>query len=129
MKSLLLLILFVNINCVFQRVDASKWDESIDWVTASKTVYFSIIRTGYGFGHIDGYYETNYKNAKANGVKLGAYWYSYASSVSDAVQEANYFVQALKGKQFEWPVYYDIEEQSIFDAGITSDIAKPFAKF
>ena len=32
----------------------------------------------------------------------------------------------LAGKQFEWPIYYDIEEQSIFSAGIASAIAKAF---
>ena len=37
-------------------------------------------------------------------------------------------VQALNGKQFEWPIYYDIEEQSIFDAGITNDIANAFCQ-
>jgi len=126
MKPLLFLLLFLGISCVFQGVDVSKWDEDNDWATASQSVYFAIMRAGYGFGHIDSYYEENYKNAKANGVKVGAYWYSYASSVSDAVQEANYFVEALKGKQFEWPVYYDIEEKSIFEAGIASDIAKAF---
>ena len=126
MKSLLFLLLFLGISCVFQGVDVSKWDEDNDWATASQSVYFAIMRAGYGFGHIDSYYEENYQNAKANGVKVGAYWYSYASSVSDAVQEANYFVEALKGKQFEWPVYYDIEEKSIFEAGIASDIAKAF---
>ena len=126
MKPLLFLLLFLGISCVFQGIDVSKWDEDNDWTTASQSVYFAIMRAGYGFGHIDSYYEENYKNAKANGVKVGAYWYSYASSVSDAVQEANYFVEALKGKQFEWPVYYDIEEKSIFEAGIASDIAKAF---
>ena len=126
MKSLLFFLLFLGISCAFQGVDVSKWDEDNDWATASQSVYFAIMRAGYGFGHIDSYYEENYRNAKANGVKVGAYWYSYASSVSDAVQEANYFVEALKGKQFEWPVYYDIEEKSIFEAGIASDIAKAF---
>ena len=126
MRTVINFLLILGISCVFQGVDVSKWDEDNDWATASKSVYFTIMRAGYGFGHIDTYYEANYKNAKANGVKVGAYWYSYASSVSDAIQEANYFVQALKGKQFEWPVYYDIEEKSIFEAGIASDIAKAF---
>ena len=48
--------------------------------------------------------------------------------MSDAVQEANYMVRALKGKQFEWPIYYDIEETSIFNAGIANDIANAFCE-
>ena len=126
MKFISFILLFIGISCWFQGVDVSTWDEYIDWGTASQSVYFAIIRARYGFGHIDNYYETNYQNCKANGVKVGAYWYSYASSVSDAEQEAYYIIQALSGKQFEWPIYYDIEEQSIFDAGIASDIARAF---
>ena len=112
MKLILFFLLFLSISCWMQGVDVSTWDDYIDWGTASQYVHFAIIRAGYGFGHIDDQYENNYRNAKANGVKVGAYWYSYASSASDAVQEANYMVQALAGKQFEWPIYYDIEEQS-----------------
>ena len=126
MKSILLLALFISISCYFQGIDVSTYQENVDWNTVAQNNHFAIIRAGYGFGHIDDYYLRNYQNAKAAGVKVGAYWYSYAASIDDAVEEANYFVQALAGKQFEWPVYYDIEEKSIFNAGIASDIAKAF---
>ena len=90
--------------------------------------HFAIIRAGYGIGNIDNFFEYNYQQAKAAGVKVGAYWYSYASSTSAAVQEANSVVNALRGKQFEWPIYYDVEEQSIFNAGIASAITKAFCQ-
>ena len=128
MKSVILFLLFLGISCVFPGIDVSTYQNTIDWATVSQNNHFAIIRAGYGFGHIDNYYETNYQKAKANGVKVGAYWYSYATSASDAVQEANYCTQALKGKQFEWPIYYDIEEESIFNAGIQNDIAKAFCE-
>ena len=128
MKSILLLALFISISCYFQGIDVSTYQENVDWNTVAQNNHFAIIRAGYGFGHIDDYYLRNYQNAKAAGVKVGAYWYSYAASIDDAVEEANYFVQALAGKQFEWPVYYDIEEKSIFNAGIASDIAKAFCE-
>ena len=105
MKLIAFFLLILGISCYMQGCDVSTWDEYIDWGTASQYVHFTIIRAGYGIGHIDNYYQTNYQNAKANGVKVGAYWYSYASSVSDAVQEANSILQALAGKQFEWPIY------------------------
>ena len=126
MKLIPILLLLLGVSCYYQGIDVSAWQETIDWPSTAQSVYFSIIRAGYGIGGYDNYFESNYQNAKANGVKVGAYWYSYANSVSDAVQEANSFIQALKGKQFEWPVYYDIEEKSIFDAGIANDIAKAF---
>ena len=126
MKTILFIILILNISCIYEGIDVSKYQDTIDWPTVAQNKYFAIIRAGYGFGHIDNFYEHNYEQAKAAGVKVGAYWYSYAGSVSDAEQEAYYVVQALKGKQFEWPIYYDIEEKSIFEAGIANDIAKAF---
>ena len=128
MKPVILFLLFLDISCVFPGIDVSTYQNTIDWATVSQNNHFAIIRAGYGFGHIDNYYETNYQKAKANGVKVGAYWYSYATSASDAVQEANYCIQALKGKQFEWPIYYDIEDKSIFNAGVQNDIAKAFCE-
>ena len=126
MKLIIILFLFFGISCDFKGIDVSAHEKYIDWPTTAPNVHFAIMRAGYGIGGFDDYFEYNYENAKANGVKVGAYWYSYASSVSDAEQEANSIIQALKGKQFEWPIYYDIEEQSIFDAGIANDIAKAF---
>ena len=125
---ILFLLLFYIISCEYPGIDVSKYQQVIDWATVSQNNYFAIIRAGYGFGHSDEYFETNYQNAKAVGVKVGAYWYAYASSASDAVQEANYAIQALKGKQFEWPIYYDIEESSIFEANIQNEIAKAFCE-
>jgi GH25 family lysozyme M1 (1,4-beta-N-acetylmuramidase) len=101
MKLYLTFLLFIATSCAFSGIDVSTYQNYITWPTVAQYKHFAIIRAGYGFGHIDDYYQTNYQNAKAAGVKVGAYWYSYASSTSDAVQEANYCVQALKGKQFE----------------------------
>ena len=126
MKIVAILLLFLGISCYYQGIDVSTWQSYIDWPTTAQHTYFAIIRAGYGIGGYDDFFQYNYENAKANGVKVGAYWYSYASSVNDAVQEANSIIQALAGKQFEWPIYYDIEEQSIFDAGIASDISRAF---
>ena len=128
MKYIILLILFISISCEFKGIDISTYQKTVDWSKVSQNNHFVIIRAGYGLGHIDKLYETHYANAKAAGLKVGAYWFAYATSVSVAQQEANYAVQALKGKQFEWPIYYDIEEESIFNAGIQNDIAKAFCE-
>ncbi len=128
MKSIILILLFLGISCVFKGIDISKYQEKVDWDTVAENNHFVIIRAGYGLGHIDKMYETHYANAKANGLKVGAYWFAYATSRSVAQQEANYAVQALQGKQFEWPIYYDIEENSIFSSGITNSIAMTFCR-
>ena len=124
---LLLLFLILGISCVeFAGIDVSTHQNSIDWKTVAKSKKFAIIRAGYGKGTIDDFWERNYKGAKAAGMKVGAYWYSYANSVDVAKQEAKSFLKALEGKQFEWPVYYDIEEQSIFNNNLQNSIAKAF---
>ena len=124
---LLLLFLILGASCLeLAGIDVSKYQKNIDWKTVAKSKKFAIIRAGYGKGTIDDYWERNYKGAKAAGMKVGAYWYSYATSVDVAKQEAKSFVKALDGKQFEWPVYYDIEEKSQFSSGIHNAIAKAF---
>ena len=40
-------------------------------------------------------------------MPLGAYWYSYAMSPDEARVEARVFIDIIKGKQFEYPVYFD----------------------
>ena len=73
---------------------------------------FVIIRAGYGSGENqkDGRFEEYYKQAKAHGLKVGAYLYSYALNTSQALDEAKQFCKWLKGKQFDLPVYIDMED-------------------
>ncbi|WP_288168074.1 GH25 family lysozyme, partial [Ruminococcus sp. CAG:379] len=59
----------------------------------------------------------NYSGAKAVGIPVGAYWYSYAMNENEARQEADVFLSVIKGKQFEMPVYFDLEEKKQFDLG------------
>lgn len=53
------------------------------------------------------------KKRKAAGLGVGAYWYSYAETADMAADEAASFIKALKGKQFDYPVYIDLEEDDI----------------
>ena len=124
---LLLLFLILGASCLeLAGIDVSTYQNNIDWKTVAKSKKFAIIRAGYGKGTLDDFWEKNYKGAKAAGVKVGAYWYSYANSVDAAKQEAKGFLKALNGKKLEWPVYYDIEEKSIFNNNLQNSIAKAF---
>ena len=78
-----------------------------------------IIRAGYGrsITQKDPYFETNYKKAKAAGLNVGVYWYSYANSVADAKAEAATCIKAIAGKTFEYPIFFDLEERSQFNKG------------
>lgn len=99
-------------------IDVSKWQESIDFTKVKNAgIEFVIIRAGYGNGNKDGCFEQNYSRAKAAGLAVGAYWYSYATSAAGAKQEAQKCAAILKGKQFEYPVYFDLEEKSQLEKG------------
>ncbi len=94
-------------------IDVSKHNGTIDWSKVSKEVDFAILRAGYGkvTGQKDIKFEYNYEQAKKYGVPIGAYHYSYATSVAEAQQEADVLLQWLEGKKFEFPIYFDIEEK------------------
>ena len=95
-------------------IDVSYAQGMIDWekVKASGSVDFAILRAGYGkeTSQIDDQFSRNYTACKQLGIPVGAYWYSYATTVAEAEQEANVCLQTIQGKQFEYPVAFDIEE-------------------
>lgn len=98
-------------------IDVSGWQGNIDFKKVkSSGVEFVIVKAGYSTSTVPTW-ETNFANAKNNGLKVGAYWYSYAKTIDEGIAEANAFIKALKGKQLDFPVYFDLEERSQFDLG------------
>lgn len=60
---------------------------------------------------VDSAYKTHYKNAKKEGLGVGAYWFSRATSYGKGRDEAKYMYQnCLKGKTFEYPIAIDVED-------------------
>lgn len=98
-------------------IDVSGWQGEIDFrkVKASG-IEFVIIKAGYSTATVDTF-ERNYANAKAAGLHVGAYWYSYAKTVDEGLAEAKACLKAVKGKQFDYPIFFDVEEQSQFQKG------------
>lgn len=93
-------------------IDISKWQGNFNFAEAKKQgVEFVIIKAGGGDSVLyqDSKFERNYTEAKKNNIPVGAYFFGYAKTESDARKEADYFLSLLKGKQFEMPVYYDVE--------------------
>lgn len=89
---------------------------NIDFNKVKKAGYsFVIPRCGYGNMvaypyQKDPTFETNYKNAKAAGLGVGCYFYSYAVTVEGAKAEAQGVLNVIRGKQFDYPIGFDIEE-------------------
>ena len=107
-------------SMILKGIDVSVHNGSINWnQVKADGVQFAILRAGYGreISQKDRRFEEYYANAKAVGMPVGCYWYSYATGVEEAKIEAQVCLSVIKGKQFEYPVYFDLEEQSAFATG------------
>ena len=93
-------------------IDVSKYQGIIDWSKVKTD--FAILRAGFGryAYQKDSQFERNYAGAKAAGIPVGAYWYSYSKSEVEARQEAEACIWVLRDKQFEYPIYIDIEDST-----------------
>ncbi|MGN0607668.1 MAG: glycoside hydrolase family 25 protein [Oscillospiraceae bacterium] len=112
-------------------IDISKHNGVIDFERVkSDGISGVIIRAGFGrlFSQKDPMFEKYYAGARAAGLNIGAYWYSYAVSAEEAKAEAEVFLEAVKGKKFELPLYLDIEERKQVSLGkeICSEMAEEF---
>ncbi len=120
-------------SVLYKGIDVSKWQGSIDWdKVAASGVDFAIIRAGYGSSasQKDTKFEANYKAAKAAGIMVGVYWYSYATTKSGAKKEAAACLEVLNGKELDLPVYFDQEyEKSILalSTSTRTTLCKTFA--
>lgn len=98
-------------------IDVSQYQGAVDWLSVKAGgVDFAILRTGYGNElpeiQTDSTFSTNYDGATANGIKLGAYHVSYATTPEIAVQEAQMCLSILNGRHLDYPIFIDIEQSS-----------------
>ncbi len=113
-------------------IDVSRWQGDFDFARAKNNegVEFAILKAG---GADDGLYkdskfEANYRKCEECGLPKGAYFFGNARSVADAKKEAEYFLSILKGKKYEYPVFYDVEGKMITanDRNTLTQIVKAF---
>ncbi len=94
---------------VFRGIDASRWQGDVDWeAVAASGVEFVILRGGTSYGK-DTRFEEYYAAAKEAGLHIGSYFYTYAVNEEEAVRDAELFLDCLSGKQFDMPIYLDVE--------------------
>lgn len=105
----------LNRDCLLG-IDVSRYQGEIDWQKVKDAgVEFVIIRVGLrGYGKKgvmveDANAQKNYQGAKAAGLKVGAYFFSQATSVSEAVEEANYILELTKDWSLDMPLVCDWE--------------------
>lgn len=114
-------------------LDISSYQNGINFDAIKNAgINFLILRAGFtgrGTGtnyNKDSCFENFYKQAKQHNIPVGAYWYSCANDYEKGVAEAKFMYEnCLKGKQFEFPVYIDVEEdrhQRVGKSYVTSAI-------
>lgn len=111
---------------LYKGIDVSSYQGLIDWNRVKEQgVEFVILRAGYVRGSdgamcVDPYFEGNYQKCKELGIPVGCYWFTRARSTSAAEEEADFFLETIQGMQFEYPVCFDIEADSLTD--LSSDV-------
>ena len=86
-----------------------------------------MIRSSYGLHSKDEMFTEHYNGAKAAGLKVGVYHYSYALTPGDAIEEAKNCSEAIAGFGWDAP---DLEELKImcklinFDDNTEDDVNK-----
>lgn len=98
-----------------QGVDISHYQGAPDFAKLAKNVDFVILQAGYGrySYQVDKTFERNYAECKKYKIPVGVYWFSYAESPADAKAEAAAGMEVIKDKQFEYPIYYDVESRAL----------------
>ena len=112
-----------NTEILMQGVDTSKWNHEygasledikpLDWEALKAAgVEFVILKAGSTLGK-DPAFEQDYMDAKAAGLQVGAYFYAYSTTEEATLADAEMMLSWLEGKQFELPIYFDVEEEDM----------------
>jgi GH25 family lysozyme M1 (1,4-beta-N-acetylmuramidase) len=113
-------------------IDVSQFQGTVDWDAVKNAGYqFAMIRAGYGFGTLDQQFERNISECNRIGLPVGVYWFCYATSPETARQEADGCVSAIAPYKLEYPICYDIEQDTLNYAArmgvtVTASLATQF---
>lgn len=107
----------------YRYIDVSRYQGTIDWAQVAAAGYkgamLKTVSTNRKLSkradglYIDPTFETNYRNAKAAGLDVGVYYYTYATSEAMADAELALVRQAVYGKELSLPVCVDVEENKL----------------
>lgn len=117
---------------ILRGIDVSWVQGDIDWAKVKKSgIDFAIIRAGRGDidetgPKEDTFFRQNIEGAIKNGVNVGVYFYSYAQTVEQAVEEAKFYIDLLEGYEITYPVIMDVEENIEGGNSKLSEIADAF---
>lgn len=107
----------------YRYIDVSRYQGEIDWAQVAAAGYkgamLKTVSTNRKLSkradglYIDPTFETNYSNARAAGLDVGVYYYTYATSEAMADAELALLRQAVYGKELTMPIAVDVEENKL----------------
>lgn len=107
----------------YRYIDVSRYQGAIDWAQVAAAGYkgamLKTVSTNHKFSkradglYIDPTFETNYRNAKAAGLDVGVYYYTYATNKDMVNAELSLLRQAVYGKELTLPVAVDVEDNKL----------------
>ena len=119
-------------------IDVSRWNHDLDaygnyipldWnAIKAQGVDFVIIKAGSTKSGIEPTFLMDYEGARAAGLEIGVYFYTYATTLDGIRADAEALLGYLEGKQFEYPIYLDLEDPALEALGknYLSDMCEAF---
>ena len=115
-------------DIVAKGIDVSRWNHQIspasgeylplDWeAIKSQGVDFVILKIGSTKSGMEPTFTMDYEGARAAGLEVGVYFYTYSTDVESILKDAESLLLWLEGKQFEYPIYLDLEDSSLSKLG------------
>lgn len=107
---------YIKLSAIEKGIDVSKWNGDINWnKVKSDGIDYVIIRGGFGNSSVDQKFKSHIEGASKAGLKIGIYWFSYATSVAKAKEEAAKCLETIKPykDKISYPVFYDFEYASV----------------
>ncbi len=97
-------------DCKINGIDVSKWQQDIDWKTVKASgIKFAMLRLAHGTSK-DIQFENFYTGATEQGIPVGIYCYTTATSVAEGKKEAKKLLELLDGKDLTYPIALDLED-------------------
>ncbi len=116
-------------GAISRGIDVSYWKQEIDWNQVKEDdVDFVMLGTRFR-GEVDPYFRINAQKAHEAGIKLGAYIYSYATSVEMAEQEADFVLDLIKDYPISYPVAFDAEDMNTLGTLTPSQVSQVINAF
>ena len=107
----------------YRYIDVSRYQGTIDWAQVAAAGYkgamLKTVSTNSKLSkrkdglYVDPTFETNYCNAKAAGLDVGVYYYTYATNKDMVNAELSLLRQAVYGKELTLPVAVDVEDNKL----------------